>query len=282
MSVSYWDYIIIGAGISGAVVLEQLVEKYGNTKNILILERDQDIGGAINSYQHNYGDSKFKNSNNRRIIELGGMRYFKEIMPNVEKYRKKYKLTRKQIIVHNKNILLENNEIKNIADEKYFDGITNTCQQIYIRKFISKKKDTLTSLITNFDKRKKIFNDDKLCSLNLKSYFKLNNIDTTDFVKITENGGYNGFLNSDIAAAVTTFSTLDISGPVQDIIVEGFQNMVKKILISNGLNTIDNKTKKVTTIKLSTNVYKAEGNKLLTNNGIFIVTNLFGLYLLIS
>ena len=93
-----WDYIIIGAGIAGAVTLEQLVEKYGRTKNILVLERQNKIGGCLKSYERDYGQGIFANHNDRRILELGGMRYFKDIMLNVEHYRKKYGLRRKEIV----------------------------------------------------------------------------------------------------------------------------------------------------------------------------------------
>ena len=44
------DYIIIGGGISGLYAAYNIIKKYNNTKKILILEKNKNIGGRMNVY----------------------------------------------------------------------------------------------------------------------------------------------------------------------------------------------------------------------------------------
>ena len=257
-----WDYIIVGAGISGAVVLEKLVEKYGNTKNILILERHNEIGGCLNTFSRNYGNTTYTNNELRRPCELGGMRYFTE-MKSIVEYINKYHLKSKDVeITSNKNILLINNKIEKIVDQEYFNLIDDEIIS-YLDKMLEIKDINLA--INNYSERKQIFNN-ILSSNNIQSMYTQNIIENSTFNSYIRNNKYNGFIDNDIAASMS-IEILDLDKGGQRILVDGFQNMVQVIFDKNGINTINNKTKKKIIMKLNTNVCMVNDNILKTNNG---------------
>ena len=189
-----WDYIIIGAGIAGAVTLEQLVEKYGRTKNILVLERQNKIGGCLKSYERDYGQGIFANHNDRRILELGGMRYFKDIMLNVEHYRKKYGLRRKEIVVtQENNLLLSIGKLKLQKDETHLDRVSNRVTNQLLRELNVGASAALKDVFLDTRLLKTLYND-SMSSHNLASYFVPWTLTSEEFDLINQNLGYEGFI----------------------------------------------------------------------------------------
>ena len=264
-----WDYIIIGAGIAGSVTLEQLVEKYGRTKKILVLERQNEIGGCLKSYERDYGQGIFANHNDRRILELGGMRYFKDIMLNVEHYRKKYGLTKKEIIAtQENNLLLSRGKLKLQKDETYMKGVTNRTTNKLLRKLGLGASVTLKDVFVYTRFLKRLYND-SMSSHNLASYFVPWTLTSEEFDLINQNLGYEGFIDSSIAASVSSWEVAALNIRVQDIIVEGFQTMVEKIFSRNGLNTTDKETGNAIELRTGTNVERVDGHRLITNQGTF-------------
>lgn len=266
---SEWDYIIIGAGIAGAVTLEQLVEKYGTTKTILVLERQNEIGGSLKSYQRDYGQTIFANHEDRRILEMGGMRYFKDMMVNVENYRKKYGLTSKEIVVtQENNLLLSKGERKLQKDEKYLDRVSNRVTNQLLRELDLGASATLKDVFLDKRLLKKLYNN-SLSSQNFASYLVPSTVTSQEFDLANQNLGYEGFIDSSIAASVSSWELGELQTQVQDIIIEGFQTMVDRIFTSNGLNTTQNKTQNAIELRTGTNVEKVDGHRLITNKGEF-------------
>ena len=220
---SEWDYIIIGAGIAGAVTLEQLVEKYGTTKTILVLERQNEIGGSLKSYQRDYGQTIFANHEDRRILEMGGMRYFKDMMVNVENYRKKYGLTSKEIVVtQENNLLLSKGERKLQKDEKYLDRVSNRVTNQLLRELDLGASATLKDVFLDKRLLKKLYNN-SLSSQNFASYLVPSTVTSQEFDLANQNLGYEGFIDSSIAASVSSWELGELQTQVQDLIIEGFQ-----------------------------------------------------------
>lgn len=266
---SEWDYIIIGAGIAGAVTLEQLVEKYGTTKKILVLERQNEIGGCLKSYERDYGETIFANHEDRRILEMGGMRYFKRWMVNVEHYRKKYGLTSKEVVVkQDNNLLLSRGQVKLQRDEEYMDRVTKDVSEKLSRELDLGSRVSLADAFLDMRVMKKIYNN-HLSSQNFASYLVPSTITDQEFDLVNQNLGYEGFIHSSIAAAVTPWELVELNTQVQDIIIEGFQTMVEKIFTSNGLDTTQNNTENAIELRTGINVEKVDGNRLTTNHGEF-------------
>jgi monoamine oxidase len=266
---SEWDYIIIGAGIAGAVTLEQLVEKYGTTKTILVLERQNEIGGCLKSYERDYGETSFANHKDRRILEMGGMRYFKDMMVNVENYRKRYGLTSKEIVVtQENNLLLSKGERKLQKDEKYLDRVSNRVTNQLLRELDLGASATLKDVFLDKRLLKKLYNNN-LSSQNFASYLVPSTITSQEFDLANQNLGYEGFIDSSIAASVSSWELGELQTQVQDIIIEGFQTMVDRIFTSNGLDTTKNNPGNAIALRTGINVEKVDGNRLITNHGEF-------------
>ena len=266
-----WDYIIVGAGISGAVVLEQLVQKYGRTKNILVLERQDEIGGSLKSYRRDYGETSYTHSDDRRYLEFGGMRYFKEFMPYVEKYRIKYGLTRKDIIMNNGfNLLSTEGKKKLLKDVEFEDRIAEKLKKLLYKRLNIENTTSIEEVVADSRLRERFYND-TLSSKNYASFLVPSEITSTEFTKLDKNFGYAGLIDSDIASSVTLFEFLELSNwQTQQIIEEGYQHMVEKIFSTNGLNTTDTETGKKIDAQTQTNVLQVDGRRLTTDQGDFL------------
>lgn len=237
-----WDYIIIGAGVTGVVTAEQLYEKYPES-SILIIEHDNDIGGCVRSHNRIYPDITYENYEIRRAIEFGGMRYFEEVMPNVKKYVKKYEKTNelsgvthmKTSVTTGNNILLANNSSSKISDTdtSYFDEVSNKSSE-YIKDYtennlslILSQEDLVQDLLEN---RNIIFNDKLLCQRNMVSSLVPDKIDNSKWLKFLLNSGYQGFFDSELATTMGIYEIIDLGISQQDVLKEGFQWLLKVIL----------------------------------------------------
>lgn len=237
-----WDYIIIGAGVTGVVTAEQLYEKYPES-SILIIEHDNDIGGCVRSHNRIYPDITYENYEIRRAIEFGGMRYFEEVMPNVKKYVKKYEKTNelsgvthmKTSVTTGNNILLANNSSLKISDTdtSYFDEVSNKSSE-YIKDYtennlslILSQEDLVQDLLEN---RNIIFNDKLLCQRNMVSSLVPDKIDNSKWLKFLLNSGYQGFFDSELATTMGIYEIIDLGISQQDVLKEGFQWLLKVIL----------------------------------------------------
>jgi len=246
-----WDIIIIGAGISGVVSAELIKEKYPD-KNILIIERDNDVGGCVVSVTRNYPETTYNNSENRRAIEFGGMRYFKDLMPRVHQRVEKYGLTSIPInVTSGNNVLLSNNKVDKISniDVSYFDTIPKNIETFILNRTGENKYIDLLE----FNKRKQIFNMKDLSEKNIPSFFIPKTINSYDFNKFRRNNGYNGLIESPISTAMTLFEILDLSQYEQNVVVEGYQTLVKKILEYNNASILTNSKNKLDTFNFKDN-----------------------------
>lgn len=244
-----WDFVIIGAGVSGIYSAEYLYEKYPE-KSILIIEADSDIGGCVRSFHRSYNDISYANADKRRAIELGGMRYFANIMTNVHNSVLKHNVPYMEInITSDENLLLSDgsvNQIKNINTD-YFDIIsTKTFHFISSVLDISNIEDSV-----RFENRKLVFSDVSLAGKNLASLLVPNTISCKTFNSFRRNNGYNGFIESEISSCMTMYEVIDLSSFQQNVLVHGYQGLLKTIVQNiSGIyvETIPKKTKGVSIV----------------------------------
>ena len=269
-----WDYVIIGAGVTGIITAEQLCERYPNS-SILIIEYDNDVGGCVRSYTREYPSSKYSNSEYRRAIEYGGMRFFENVMPNIKKYVEKYKKTNnlpgvthiKSNVTSKNNVLLSNNKRSKISniDTSYFD-IVHSKSSNYIKKHIKDKlqlnttgENLVKDLIKNRDV---IFSDKVLCEKNIVASLIPNEIKNKNWLKFLLNGGYQGYFDCELATTMGIYEIIDLGISEQDVLVEGFQGLLKAILKRKraNYNTKMNKPNKGINILLNTKALNVNNN----------------------
>jgi hypothetical protein len=278
-----WDYVIIGAGVTGVITAEQLYERHPNS-TILIIEYDNDIGGCLRSYKRKYPISKYDNYKSRRAIEYGGMRYFEDIMPNVKAYVKKYEKKNglpgvthfKTNITSNNNLILSNGNISKISelDNSYSKNVSNIALE-YIKEHIKNKLQLTTTgeeLIIDLLKHNYIIYNDKLLSeKNVVALLVPNEISNISWLKYALKTGYKGLIESEISSATGIYLIIDLDASQQDVLKEGFQELLKVILkrkkaIYHKSNIIPNKG---INILLNTNAININNkkNELFTSKG---------------
>jgi hypothetical protein len=278
-----WDYIIIGAGATGIITAEQIYEK--NPKSsILIIEYDDVIGGCVRSYEREYTTTDGSNSEFRRAIEYGGMRYFKDVMPNIHNYVEKYKKTETTSgvthlttsVTSGDNILFQNGNralIKNI-DTSYFDDVSLKSSN-FIKDYTKDTLDLTTTgeelILDLINNRQTIFRDSLLCQRNISAMTIPNQINTTEWLKFILNGGYQGFFDSEMASTMSIYEIIDLGISQQDVIKEGYQGLLKIILEKKHaiyINDIINPTSGIH-ILLNTNAIYTDKNKnkIVTSSG---------------
>lgn len=106
------DIVIIGGGISGLYILEQLTSKYTNLK-IKLLERDPHLGGRIHTKYYKNGNVKY---------ETGPWRIHnthKQLLELLDKYNLKYiqNSSSHTTATHDDNYICKYNDAKTIENE---------------------------------------------------------------------------------------------------------------------------------------------------------------------
>ena len=254
-----YDYIIVGAGITGAMCAEQLNEKYKGIKNILVLERHNEIGGCLKSYTRSYGDTAYTNSEYRRPFEFGGMRYFKDTMPNIDKYVEKYGLTCITTQTSgNNNLLLTDDQVTSINNSDEWTQKINKFEQAIENIISTEIKTPFIEFISSYKHRKEWYSDILNSRLTSRSKLVNKHISNTVWYNYSRHTGYEGFIDSDICALTGLLEAYDVGGAQQCAIKEGFQTLVQKIFEQQNVE-----------IKFNTNVLKFEKNVLHTDNGFY-------------
>lgn len=138
-----YDYIIIGGGIGGLYCAERLVQKYKNTKKILLLDERSYFGGRLITHKrpaYEIGGARF-NNNHKLLLKLINKYNLKKtklspIVDYIFKTNKKiiyYKNANKTFDVIIKNIIIESKKYKkellmSLTLKKFIDMISNTTQ----------------------------------------------------------------------------------------------------------------------------------------------------------
>jgi len=138
-----YDYAIIGGGIGGLYCVEKLVQKYKNTKRILLLDERPYLGGRLITHKRpNYeiGGARF-NNNHKLLLKLINKYNLKKIKlsPIVDYIYKSnkeiiyYKNANETFEIIMKNIINESKkykkeELMKITLKKFIDNISETTQ----------------------------------------------------------------------------------------------------------------------------------------------------------
>jgi monoamine oxidase len=112
-----YDFVIIGAGVSGAYCAHRLQKLYPN-KSILVIEKTSHIGGRLQSFELENSDVQ---------AEHGGMRFFPKVQPKIAKLVKEFNIpTIKVDYVNNNNLLYLNGKRMRVKDFYYANNKTPT------------------------------------------------------------------------------------------------------------------------------------------------------------
>lgn len=138
-----YDYVVIGGGIGGLYCVEKLVEKYKNTKKILLLDERSYFGGRLITHKkptYEIGGARF-NNNHKLLLKL--IHKYKlnkiKLSPIVDFiYKSKndvtyYKDANKTFDMIMKNIIMESKKYKKeelikITLKQFIDNISETTQ----------------------------------------------------------------------------------------------------------------------------------------------------------
>lgn len=138
-----YDYVVIGGGIGGLYCVEKLVEKYKNTKKILLLDERSYFGGRLITHKkpkYEIGGARF-NNNHKLLLKL--IHKYKlnkiKLSPIVDYiYKSKndvtyYKDANKTFDMIMKNIIMESKkykkeELTKITLKQFIDNISETTQ----------------------------------------------------------------------------------------------------------------------------------------------------------
>lgn len=138
-----YDYVVIGGGIGGLYCVEKLVEKYKNTKKILLLDERSYFGGRLITHKkptYEIGGARF-NNNHKLLLKL--IHKYKlnkiKLSPIVDFiYKSKndvtyYKDANKTFDMIMKNIIMESKkykkeELMKITLKQFIDNISETTQ----------------------------------------------------------------------------------------------------------------------------------------------------------
>tara|TARA_B100000963_G_scaffold361151_1_gene395143 strand:+ start:11833 stop:13095 length:1263 start_codon:yes stop_codon:yes gene_type:complete len=231
-----FDYIIIGGGITGLYTVEQLLNKYNESKKILLLDERTYFGGRLITHKNPHYEIGGARFNNNHVLLL--------------KLIQKYKLTK---------IGISNN----------VDYIEKSNNQINYHKDVNKTFDYLMKMIV---KESKKFSKKYLITFTFQEF--INNIsETKDLSKcLIQIFGYNSeFTKMNAYDSIRSFEN-DFIAKKYFVLKEGFSELCLRI-VKNNKKKIDFRLKhKVNNIEKKDNnyivsCYDMENNKDVLFNG---------------
>lgn len=239
-----WDVVIVGAGISSAESA-RLLRKHNPKLSVLVLEQDPEIGGCLVSVKETGGDSQDKNSRLRRSIELGGMRYFPDIMPFTRDAVKRNKLEEIVVPISTKNTYNEFNGVS-LPVHMWGSDFTKSHKNVQnaiknrLYKQLNVHKETNLNKVFTWKLRQKVFNNFMLSSMNTSATIVPSEISSHDMNVFDQTNGYKGLVYGDTAAAIIYYELLDLSLLKQSCVRGGFLSLVYALFRESDSNSLKN------------------------------------------
>lgn len=232
------DYVIVGAGITGAYIARRLSFKFPH-KKILVLERDDHIGGRLRSSTN----TKFMDQKTKVVPEFGGMRLFPSIHPRTVRLLKLLKLRTVEVPYvqsngfyygrghrfNNDALFPETDLIYNVNDDETGKDVMHLVTD-NIEKTLAAHKYP-----DNFDlsHRKTLYNSD-LSTLNFKETVVngVNKISNENWIRFNDMSGYAGLYESHISFVTGASELLSLHShdSTQYCVKYGYQQAPQKLL----------------------------------------------------
>ena len=232
------DYVIIGAGITGAYLARRLSVQFPD-KKILVVEKEAHIGGRLHS------NTEANNAQATFAAEFGGMRLFPSIHPRAAHLLNLLGLTTMEVpyvsatgVYYGRSHVFNNNNLFPTTDNVYYvddneKGIdVNTLITDNIENIISAYKPGFTN---NFDlsNRKDLFQS----SLSMRDFKETvvngtNKISNENWIRFCEISGYPGLFNNPMSFVCGAAELLSLSNQnsSQYFVVNGYQQAPQQLL----------------------------------------------------
>lgn len=235
-----YDYVIVGAGITGAYLAKRLSLQFPNAK-ILILEKETDVGGRLRSI------SPATSTEEVAQVELGGMRYFPSIQPLTSNVVKLLHLSAVEVpyvqdngVFYGRASSFKNSEL-DLTENVYFIDATEKQPGLSIDAYIT---DNITSLLNtktdpdfvvnlDYTSRKSLFTS-ALSTLDFRGAVMNgdNTISNEYWTRFCEVSGYASLFNTNMSFLVgaNELLSLDSKDKTQYFIKEGYQEIPRKLV----------------------------------------------------
>lgn len=232
------DYVIVGAGITGAYLARRLSVSFPD-KKILVLEKEAHIGGRLHS------NTEANNAQATFAAEFGGMRLFPSIHPRVAHLLNLLGLTTMEVpyvsdtgVHYGRSHVFNNNNLFPTTDNVYFvddnekGKDVNTLITDNIENIINAYKPSFTN---NFDlsTRRDLFQS----SLSMRDFKETvvngtNKISNENWIRFCEISGYPGLFNSPMSFVCGAAELLSLSNQnsSQHCVVNGYQQAPQQLL----------------------------------------------------
>lgn len=223
-----YDYAIIGGGIGGLYCVEKLVQKYNNTKRILLLDERTYFGGRLITHQ-------------RPAYEIGGARF-----------NNNHKLLLKLINKHKLNKMKLSNDV---------DFIYKTNKEIVYYK---NANTTFNVIMKNIIDESKKYKKEDLMKVTLKQF--IDNISETTQLseKLIHIFGYQSeIVKMNAYDSLRSFDT-DFTSNNFYVLQEGFSKLCESMVIRNNNNVDYKLNHKAMDIKKGDNIFEILCNNLKT------------------
>lgn len=232
------DYVIVGAGITGAYLAKRLSMLFPD-KKILVLEKEPHIGGRL----HSNTNAEVMDQDKKIAPEFGGMRVFPSIHPRADKLLKLLGLTIVEVpyvqdngIYYGRSHRFKNSNIFPATDSFYYvdeaekgknvnhlitDNISSTITQYgYTDNFdFNSRKALFQSSLSTRDFKETVVNGD-------------NKISNENWIRFSEISGYPGLFSIPMSFVVGASELLSLSNQnsTQYFIVNGYQQAPQTLL----------------------------------------------------
>ena len=233
------DYVIVGAGATGAYLAKRLSLQFPDAK-ILILEKESDVGGRLRSINHATSTDELAQ------VELGGMRYFPSIHTITDNVVKLLDLSAVEVpyVQDNgvfyarassfKNDQLAGTDLVDGTDKVYFIDGAEKQPGVPIDARIT---DNITRLLTtgnlNFANRKELFGSES-STLDFRGAVMngYNTISNEYWTRFCEVSGYASLFNTNMSFLVgaNELLSLDDKDKTQYFIKQGYQEIPGKLV----------------------------------------------------
>ena len=229
-----YDYVIIGGGIGGLYCAEKLVQKYKNTKKILLLDERTYFGGRLIT-------------NKRPIYEIGAARF-----------NNNHKLLLK---------LINKYKLHKIKLSPIVDYIYKTNNKVIYYKYANK---TFDMIIKNIIIESRKYKKEELMKITLKQFIDMISETTKLSEKLIHVFGYNSEITKMNAYDSLRSFDEDFTNNNFYVLKEGYSNLCDAMVTKNKDNVDYKLNHKVDNIKKGDNIFEIIGtNKKTNKNYIF-------------
>lgn len=266
------DYVIVGAGITGAYLARRLSLQFPH-KKILILERDDHIGGRLRSST----STKLMDQQTKVVPEFGGMRLFPSIHPRAVRMLKLLKLKTVEVpyVQSNGFYYGRGHRFNN-------DALFPETELVYNVDDDEKGKDVMSLVTDNIEKtlaahkypdnfdlshRRSLYKSD-LSTLDFKETVVngANKISNENWIRFSEMSGYAGLYDPHISfvSGAGELLSLHSHDSTQYCVKYGYQQAPQKLLSTFTPTTCDkaahNNMKSNRNILFNVNLNKFDAN----------------------